>query len=248
MPRYIRLAEIVLAAVLAAILFFSWREDRRDRAQLATQLAAAQQSLAAAESRQQDRDSQLQQTLAAINAQKSAALTPAQILAQLPRELALPVPLTLQSASGAGVTPPHGATAAPQSASASSSASDTGNIAAPMHASSDQSPQRTATPPNGKTPPNISPDTPPANQVILPSQDLKPLYDFALDCKACQARLAASQADLADEKTKTVSLTRERDAALHAAKGGSLLRRVARAAKWFAIGAAAGALAAKAAR
>jgi hypothetical protein len=53
---------------------------------------------------------------------------------------------------------------------------------------------------------------------------------------------------LTDEKTKTAALTKERDAAVRAAKGGSVLRRIARAGKWFAIGAAAGAIAAKAAR
>jgi hypothetical protein len=85
-------------------------------------------------------------------------------------------------------------------------------------------------------------------KVNFPAADLKPLYDFAVDCKACQAKLAASQADLADEKLKSQALGRERDDALRAAKGGSVLRRIARAAKWFAIGAAAGAVAAKVAR
>jgi type II secretory pathway pseudopilin PulG len=91
-------------------------------------------------------------------------------------------------------------------------------------------------------------DTPKPQQVLIPAEDLKPLYDFGLDCKACQAKLAAAQGDLTDEKTKTTALTKERDDALRAAKGGSVFRRIARAAKWFAIGAAAGAIAAKAAR
>ncbi len=82
----------------------------------------------------------------------------------------------------------------------------------------------------------------------FPAADLKPLYDFAVDCKACQAQLAAAQADLKDEQAKGQALSRERDDALRAAKGGSVLRRVVRAAKWFAIGAAAGAIAVKAAR
>jgi len=85
-------------------------------------------------------------------------------------------------------------------------------------------------------------------KINFPAADLKPLYDFAVDCKACQAKLGAAQADLADEKVKSQALGRERDDALRAAKGGSVLRRIARAAKWFAIGAAAGAIAAKAAR
>jgi hypothetical protein len=88
----------------------------------------------------------------------------------------------------------------------------------------------------------------PAPKVQLPSEDLKPLYDYALSCKACQDQLSAAQADLKDEKTKTQALGRERDDALRVARGGSVLQRVARAAKWFAIGAVAGAAAAKLAR
>jgi hypothetical protein len=88
----------------------------------------------------------------------------------------------------------------------------------------------------------------PEPQAVIPSADLKPLYDFALDCKACQSKLTAAQADLADEKTKTTTLTKERDAAVRTAKGGSTLQRAVRAAKWLLIGAAAGTLAARAAR
>jgi hypothetical protein len=85
-------------------------------------------------------------------------------------------------------------------------------------------------------------------QVRLPAEDLKPLYDFSLDCKACKAQLAAAQADLKDEQVKTAAVGKERDDAVRAAKGGSVLRRVARAAKWFAIWAAMGAAAARLSR
>jgi hypothetical protein len=85
----------------------------------------------------------------------------------------------------------------------------------------------------------------PTPKVQLPAEDLKPLYDFAVDCRECQAQLAAAQANLTDEQTKTQALRRERDTMLKAARGGSLLRRVLRVAKWFVIGAAAGAVAAK---
>ena len=40
-------------------------------------------------------------------------------------------------------------------------------------------------------------------QAVIPGEDLKPLYDFTIDCKACQSKLTAAQADLTDEKTKT---------------------------------------------
>jgi hypothetical protein len=87
----------------------------------------------------------------------------------------------------------------------------------------------------------------PQTNAVIPAEDLKPLYDFTIDCKACQAKLAAAQGDLADERKKTTALTHERDDALHIARGGSAWRRIARAAKWLLIGAATGAAAAKAA-
>src|SRR6266702_1130628 len=63
------------------------------------------------------------------------------------------------------------------------------------------------------------PEAPSPSAVAIPSEDLKPLYDFAVDCKTCQTRLATATADLADEKTKTQALGRERDAALKLARG-----------------------------
>jgi hypothetical protein len=91
----------------------------------------------------------------------------------------------------------------------------------------------------------VPPNPAKAAGIILPPQDLKPLYDFSLTCNACKARLATAQADLADERTKENVLTQERDQALRIAQGGTIARRMARAGKWLAIGAAGGALAAK---
>ena len=171
---WLKLAEILVPALLAIIIFVSWQADRRDRAQLAAQLTAAQQTITQAAASQHDRDTQLTQTLAQIAAQKQSATTPAQILKGLPSALPLPAPITLQ-------------TGAPQTA--------------------------TAGLPNNPTP-KLGDNA----DAILPAADLKPLYDFALDCNACQAKLAASQGDLNDEKTKTAALSKERDAAVRAAK------------------------------
>jgi type II secretory pathway pseudopilin PulG len=96
------------------------------------------------------------------------------------------------------------------------------------------------------TPTSLDSPSPKTNAVI-PPEDLKPLYDFTIDCKTCQAKLSTTQADLADERQKTTALAQERDDALCIARGGNLIRRIGRAAKWFIIGAAAGAVAAKAA-
>lgn len=218
---WLKLAEILVPAILAITIFLSWQADRRDRAQLAIQLAAAQQTIAQAAASQHDRDTLLNQTLAQIATQKQTTVTPTQILKGLPSAIPLPVPIALQ------VFEPNAKPAAQALADGTNASHSTSGPK--------------ATKPDNPSPKPGQPDA------ILPAADLKPLYDFALDCKACQTKLAATLGDLTDEKTKTAALTKERDAAVRVAKGGSALRRTARAAKWFAIGAAAGAVAAKAA-
>jgi hypothetical protein len=196
--------------LLAVAVIVSWRADRRDRAQLAGELASTKKALADADTRQHERDTQLAQTLSALANLKRTVVTPAQIVRELPREIPLPTPITLQSTTAAN--------------------SPTTQI------------------PSG---PNLNSPAPPVTDgqpspAVIPAEDLKPLYDFALECKACQAKLTAAQSDLTDERTKTAALTHERDDALRLARGGSVWRRISRAAKWFVIGAAAGAIAAKA--
>ena len=220
---WLRLAGLLVSAILAIVILEAWQADRRDRAQLATQLAAAQKAISQASASQHDRDSRLNQTLALIAAQKKTITTPAQILKALPKVIALPAPITSRSQLQPTA---EGQTVAP-----------TADINAPTNNSVHST----------RLPGNPTPKPNEASGAILPVADLKPLYDFALDCQACQARLAAAQRDLADEKTKSAALTEQRDVAVRAAKGGSALRQIARAAKWFVLGAAAGALAAKAA-
>jgi hypothetical protein len=89
-------------------------------------------------------------------------------------------------------------------------------------------------------PPGAFPTAPAAQ---IPSADLKPLYDYVQDCRACQAQLAAAKQNQADDAGKLAALTRERDAAVTAAKGGTFWRRFRRNAAWFGVGAALGAAA-----
>jgi len=219
----LKLAEIAVPVLLAITILVAWQADRRDRAQLATQLAVAQQTIAQAATSQHDRDTLLNQTLAQIAAQKQIAIAPAQVLKDLPAAMNLPAPLTLQAEDET-----------PNASIRATTKQGRGAHAAPGQP--------------GNLPSNPTPKSGQAVDAVLPAADLKPLYNFALDCKACQAKLATSQSDLTDEKTKTTALTKERDAAVKAAKGGSALRRIVRAAKWFALGAAAGAIAVKATR
>ena len=83
----------------------------------------------------------------------------------------------------------------------------------------------------------------PGQTATIPAADLKPLYDFAVTCKECQAKVVSLEADKIDDQVKIGALLKERDEAVTAAKGGSKLQRIKRAAKWFIIGAGAGAAA-----
>jgi type II secretory pathway pseudopilin PulG len=227
---WLHLIEILLTVALAAIVLTAWRADRRDRAKLAADLAVAKQALAQTDARQHDRDAQLAKTLATLAAGKRTVTTPAQIVRALPNEIPLPVPISLASQNPA--TSPRrtpcssGPVCGPEGLESTQSTSNEASNAAPAAGAAA----------DGST------------QGVFPTADLKPLYDFALDCKACQSKLAAAQADLTDERAKAAILTRERNEAVRVAKGGSLLQRITRNAKWLAIGAAAGAIAAKAHR
>ena len=85
-------------------------------------------------------------------------------------------------------------------------------------------------------------DTSPAS-ISIPQSDLKPLYDSLQDCRACALERDATKKDLADEQIRVTALTRERDAAIAKARGGSFWSRLKHITKWFMIGIAAGAAA-----
>jgi len=74
----------------------------------------------------------------------------------------------------------------------------------------------------------------------IPAADLKPLYNYIQDCRACQTKLAAANQNAADDAKKIASLTQERNAAITAAKGGAFWRRLRRNATWFTAGAVLG--------
>ena len=77
--------------------------------------------------------------------------------------------------------------------------------------------------------------------IFIPPSDLKPLYDGLQECRACALERDATKLDLVDTRAQLAALTRERDAAIKAAHGGSFWSRLKQATKWFVIGAAAGA-------
>ena len=98
-----------------------------------------------------------------------------------------------------------------------------------------------------RIPTAVGQDAATTSSAQIPTADLKPLYDYVQDCRSCQAQLAAAQQNRADDAIKLTAMTHERDAALTAAKGGTIWRRFRRNLNWFAVGAAAGAAASAAA-
>jgi hypothetical protein len=87
----------------------------------------------------------------------------------------------------------------------------------------------------------LPPDEIPSTTIAIPQPDLVPLYDHLQDCRASAIQNETLTNNLADEKKRSEALLRERDAANAVAHGGTILTRLKRAAKWFAIGVAAGA-------
>ena len=74
----------------------------------------------------------------------------------------------------------------------------------------------------------------------IPAADLKPLYNYVQDCRACDAELAVAKQNASDDAAKIAALTHERAAAITASKGGSFLRRLRRDILWLSVGAAMG--------
>jgi hypothetical protein len=219
--RTIEIIAFCVALLLAAMAAHAWLAAHDEQLRLTSTLAAQKQLLDAADSRERTRDSAVDATLAQVASLKRTTQTPAQILASLPKYLSLPQPITL--------APPAAAASIAAPPKSQQGSGDPNRIAVP----SDQREPRDAT--------NQNPALPSAPAAQIPAADLKPLYDFVQDCRACQAQLAAAKQDKLDDAAKLAAMTTERDAAVTAAKGGTVWRRLRRNATWFAVGAAIGA-------
>jgi hypothetical protein len=237
MRNTLEISGILLAVLLAAMAFHAWLTEHDDRLRLQATIATQKQALDAADARERDRAATLKDTVAQIDALKRSTQTPTQIIRDLPKYLSLPQPITLPT--------PESASTAEQKGSAQSEATCAGEKGCPSPAA----PSSTTPSADGSQPPEFPAHAAPANQQELPDApsaqipavDLKPLFDYVQDCRSCQAQLSAAKQDSADNATKLAAVTRERDAALTAAKGGTFWQRLHRNALWFVIGAGAGA-------
>lgn len=90
-------------------------------------------------------------------------------------------------------------------------------------------------------PPTL-PNGPAVQSILVPEPDFKSIRDAQLTCEENGARLTACQSMQEDARQQLVLTEGQRDEWKTAAKGGSVWHRALSAAKWFAAGAASGAV------
>jgi hypothetical protein len=239
--RTIELAAFGVALLVAALATHAWLASHDEMQRLQSTLTAQKQVIDAADSRERARDTALNDTLAQIAKLKRATQTPEEILRELPKYLPLPQPVTLVASDAPAAPPLRQGTALPREPPPP--------IATRLSQAPAVAPSPSLTPtlaPAPRSPQNAAIAAGPSGPVAqIPAADLKPLYDYVQDCRSCDVQLAAAKQGSADDASKIVALTRERDAAITAAKGGSFWRRLRRNALWFLVGAAGGYVAAK---
>jgi hypothetical protein len=93
-------------------------------------------------------------------------------------------------------------------------------------------------------PPATAQNPSPNATASVPEADLPALRDQIEKCQECAVKLSTAQADVSSRDQRLLlaqqdlsAMTKERDAAVTASKGGSFWTRVKSKAKWFAIGA-----------
>ena len=224
LPGFVRVALVVGMGVSAALGVRSWLDAHEEQIRLKATLDAQSQVIESAQERERHRADELKAALAQIAELKRSVTTPQQIVRDLPQYLPLPQPIQI---------------APPTPGERSEPTSDPGNPRDAPNPGSGGDRYRNqqgtgASPQNG--------------MAQMPVTDLKPLFDFVQDCRACKVQLEAAQAHLADEKAKAAALVKERDAAVKAARGGGFWSRVRHGAKWFLLGVGAGAVAVAASR
>jgi hypothetical protein len=239
MRNTLEISGILLAVLLAAMAFHAWLTEHDDRLRLQATISTQREALDAADVREHDRAATLKDTLAQIEALKRQAQTPAQVLRDLPKFLSLPQPITLNPPQS-GLPATHHRTL--QSKTALCAAKKGCPSSAPSTAASP-----TEAAPGIESPALAAPtnqqDLPDAPSAQIPAADLKPLFDYVQDCRYCQAQLAVAKQNATDNAAKLAALTRERDASVATAKGGTFWQRLRRNALWFVVGAGAGAAA-----
>jgi hypothetical protein len=215
LSRYIMVG---IALFVGAIVFHAWLNARAVQRQIESSLRTQEGVIASVNSAEAKRDQSLQGVLNEISKVKHATKTPLQVVTELPKYLPLPAPISLTSA-------------------VTHQLSENSSL---LTASTGDSPPSPVTPGEAAFPPKPAVGYGPKPDVELPTQDLKPLFDFVQDCRSCEIELEAARQLASANSAKLTAVTRERDLALKAAKGGSNWIRLRRGFEWFAVGALAG--------
>jgi hypothetical protein len=233
--KIIALIAAGVIVVLASMALDAWHSATEAQRHLQSALMTQQKLIADTSARESTRNDSLQNTLNQITKLKKSTRTSSQILSELPKYLPLPQPITF----GARTIPSDSErtritlrlAAKPETSvnDSENSLSDSSGRATESAKTVAQALTSTAAPTTNKTP-----------AIQLPTKDLKPLFDFTQDCRACQAELTVAQQDAADDSAKLTAVMRERDLAVKAARGGSFLRRLRRNLGWLAAGAVGG--------
>jgi hypothetical protein len=247
--RTIEIIPFCAALLAAALAIHAWLQTRADQQRLQSTLADQKRILDSSDASERARDNTLAATLAQIANLKRTTQTPEQVLRNLPKYLSLPQPITLVGSESPSNAQSQQGTALPEKSEGATSSPDDSKAASGRAASSSSLSNARSRAPEGKPSSGTSlPIQLPAPcksaddcAAQIPAADLKPLYDYVQDCRACQAQLAVAKQNQTDDAAKIAALTRERDAAVTAAKGGTFWRRARRNAIWFAVGAGLGA-------
>lgn len=246
--RTIEIVAFLAALLLAALALHAWLASRNEQVRLQSTLDAQKKIIDAADARESGRNANLSDALAQIAAIKRTVQTPEQIVRDLSTYLSLPQPIKLVTPGAAGATIGDVTTAGKPSGQ--------GTILQPRDGAKDDSAQQgnsqsSSSEASSNPAANPLPDAPSATEASscdpaagcvaqIPAADLKPLDSYVQDCRACQDQLSVAKQNSADDALKIAALTKDRDAAVTAAKGGTFWRRLRRNAEWFAVGAATG--------
>lgn len=192
-----------VALLIVAGLGGSWLGAREDSIRMKATIDAQQQAIAASAKQAKDlqdaeveRDKRTAASVAVLAAAAAKQVTPGEIAAWLPKQLAGPQPITFTIPAPTAANPAPNATAS------------------------------------------------------IPQADFPALRDQVEKCQECALKLQAAEADVSSRDERLVlageelsAMSKERDAAVTASKGGSFWSRAKGTAKWLVIGIGVGAAA-----
>ena len=223
----IKMIEALIVALVFAAVWMSvddWLEERGAQHQFASALANEQKLIAESDAAKRQREDELKNLLNEIESLKAKTRTPSQVIKELPKYLPLPVPISVPLSQQGDCVGQAQCTAAAHLTAVLPDKGKNSTRSADFRYGPSHAPEL--------TPSSVRDD---ASGAKIPVQDLKPLFDFVQDCRACDAELDAAHKTAVDDSMKIKTLTSERDLAVRAEKG-SFWHGVRQDMIWFAFG------------